>query len=71
MARVRCRDSGDCDGRSEAQDGAATTSHSEGCWESVGCRECVEQAMSDVEGQQKLQEMKQRRATEGIRSTKS
>ena len=31
VERVRCRDSGDCDGCSEAQDGAATRSHTEGC----------------------------------------
>ena len=31
VERVRCRDSGDCDGCSEAQDGAATRSHNEGC----------------------------------------
>ena len=31
VERVRCRDSGDCDGCSEAQDGGATRSHNEGC----------------------------------------
>ena len=31
VERVRSRDSGECDGCSEAQDGAKTRSHSEGC----------------------------------------
>ena len=37
---VRCRDSGDCDGCSEARDSAATRSNTEGCRWCIGCREC-------------------------------
>ena len=58
VERERCRDSGDNDGCSEAQDGADTRLYSEGCRECIGCRVNV--------GQQELQESEQRReATEG------
>ena len=50
VERVRCRDTGDCDGCSETKDGAATRSHNEGCRWCFGCRECKEQAMSDGMG---------------------
>ena len=50
--RVELRDSVDCDGCSEAQDGADTRLYSE------GRRECIERAMSHDLSQQKLQETK-------------
>ena len=62
---VRCRDSGDCDGCSEARDGAATRSHTEECRWCIGCRECIEQTLGDDMGQQKLQETEQRREVTG------
>ena len=58
MERERCRDAVNCDGCSEAQSSA----DNEGC---IGCRECMEQAMSHDVSQQKLQETKQRRSTDG------
>ena len=65
VERVRCRDSGDCDGCSESQDGAARRSHNEGCQWCFGCRDCLEQAMSDGMDQQKLQGTEQRREVTG------
>ena len=66
VERVRCRGTVDCDGCSEAQDGAETRLHREGCQECIRCRESIRQAIPrDDMGQRRLQDAPQCRVTTG------